>query len=69
MKGNFFDTKANITDEVTKVPVATIDRKWLNMREILAAQQTYIVTIAPNVDMALIAAMCICLDERQNENK
>ncbi|KAI3325181.1 DUF567-domain-containing protein [Xylariaceae sp. AK1471] len=69
MKGNFFDTKANITDEATKQPVATIDRKFFNLREAFAGQQTYVVTIAPNVDMALIVAMCICLDERQNEGK
>jgi uncharacterized protein YxjI len=69
MKGNFFDTKADITDEATKQPVATIDRKFFNARELLTSQQTYVVTVAPNVDMALIAAMCICLDERQNEGK
>jgi hypothetical protein len=25
------------------------------------------VTVAPGVDMALMAALCICLDERHNE--
>ncbi|KAI1323749.1 DUF567-domain-containing protein [Xylariaceae sp. FL0255] len=69
MKGNFFDTKADITDEATKQPVATIDRKFFNAREFFGGQQTYAVTVAPNVDMAIIAAMCICLDERENENK
>ncbi|KAI8626349.1 DUF567-domain-containing protein [Xylariaceae sp. FL1651] len=69
MKGNLFDTKADITDEATKQPVATIDRKFFNAREIFTSQQTYVVTVAPNVDMALIAAMCICLDERENERK
>jgi len=67
MKGNFFDTKADITDEATKQPVATINRKFFNLREVFFGQQTYAVTIAPNVDMAVIAAMCICLDERENE--
>jgi uncharacterized protein YxjI len=32
-------------------------------------QQTYTVSVAPGVDMALVAAMCICLDEKNNEAK
>lgn len=27
----------------------------------------YFVTIAPGVDMSLIAAICVALDERENE--
>ncbi|KAI0976641.1 DUF567-domain-containing protein [Xylaria arbuscula] len=69
VKGNFFDTRADITDEATKQPVATIDRKFFNAREIFSGQDTYAVTVAPNVDMALIAAMCICLDEKKEEGK
>jgi uncharacterized protein YxjI len=67
MKGNFFDTSCDITDEATKQPVAVIRRRVLNARELIGGQQTYEVTIAPNVDMAIIVAMCICLDERRNE--
>ncbi|KAI0471028.1 DUF567-domain-containing protein [Xylariaceae sp. FL0804] len=67
MKGNFLDTKADILDEASGQPVATIDRKFFNAREFFGGQQTYAVTVAPNVDMAVIAAMCICLDERENE--
>ncbi|KAI5919057.1 DUF567-domain-containing protein [Camillea tinctor] len=67
MKGDFFDRKADITDEATKQPVAHIDRQFFNMRELVGGQQTYAVTIAPNVDMSIIVAMCICLDERKNE--
>lgn len=69
MKGNFLDTHANITDEATEQPVAHIDREFFNARQLLGGQQTYVVTVAPNVDMALIAAMCICLDEKRNEEK
>ncbi|ETN45155.1 uncharacterized protein HMPREF1541_10032 [Cyphellophora europaea CBS 101466] len=68
MKGDFFDRKADIKDEATGQVVATIDRKFLNARELLGGQQTYLVTCAPGIDMALICAMCICLDERRNEN-
>lgn len=67
MKGDFFDRKASITDQASGQVVAVIDRQFLNARELLGGQQTYHVTIAPNVDMAIIVAMCICLDERRNE--
>jgi uncharacterized protein YxjI len=68
MKGNFFDTSADITDEAKGgIPVARIDRKILSGKDIFFGQQTYGVVVAPGVDMALIAAMCICLDEMQNE--
>ena len=67
MKGNFFDTYADITNSKTGQPVAGIDRKMLNPRELFTNQQTYVVTVAQGVDLALITAMCICLDERRNE--
>ncbi|KAK8021871.1 hypothetical protein PG990_007009 [Apiospora arundinis] len=67
MKGDFFDRKASITDEATGQTVAVINRQFLNARELLGGQQTYHVTVAPNVDLAIIVAMCICLDERRNE--
>jgi uncharacterized protein YxjI len=68
MKGNFFDTTADITDEAQGgVVVARIDRKILSGKDIFFGQQTYGVHVAPGVDMALVAAMCICLDEKNNE--
>ncbi|KAI0532337.1 DUF567-domain-containing protein [Xylaria digitata] len=69
VKGNFFDTRAEITEESTKQPVAVIDRKFFNAREAFTGQDTYAVSVAPNVDMALVAAMCICLDEKKEEGK
>lgn len=69
MKGNFFDTSADITNVKTGQPVAKVDRKMLNARELLIGGQTYVVTVAQGVDMALIAAMCICLDEKNNETQ
>lgn len=68
MKGDFFDTVADIKCERTGQTVATIDRKFFNSAQFFGAQ-TYAVTVCPNVDLALIAAMCICLDERRNENR
>ena len=68
MRGNFLDTYADITDDAMNgFIVARIDRKILSGRDIFFGQQTYGVQIAPGVDMALIAAMCICLDEKNNE--
>jgi len=69
MKGDFFDRKAEITDVASGQVVATIDRKFFNAAEIIAGQQTYVVTVSPGVDMALIIAMCIALDEKRNEKK
>jgi len=67
MSGNFFDTTANIVDESTGKSVARVDRSFLNARELLGGQQTYVVTIAPGVDMAIVIAMCIALDEMRND--
>lgn len=61
------DTQADIIEESTQQPVATIQRK-LSVSEIFG-QQTYQVTVAPNVDMAIIVAMCICFDEKNNDKK
>lgn len=69
MKGSFFDTSANITDEKRGgAIVASIDRKLLSGKDIFFGQQTYAVQISPNYDAALVAAMCICLDEKNNES-
>ncbi|CAN9295181.1 unnamed protein product [Alternaria sp. RS040] len=68
MRGDFFDTQADILDEAQGgLVVARIDRKILSGKDIFFGQQTYGVQIAPGVDMALIAALCICLDEKNNE--
>ncbi|RAR08826.1 DUF567-domain-containing protein [Stemphylium lycopersici] len=68
MRGDFFDTQADIIDEAqNNLVVARIDRKLLSGKDIFFGQQTYGVQIAPGVDMALIAALCICLDEKNNE--
>jgi len=65
IKGDWFDRSATIT--MGDVVVATIGRSYFNMREIFGGQQTYYVTIAPGVDLAMMAAICVCLDERENE--
>ena len=67
MKGNWLDSYADIIDTSNNAVVARIDRKLLSGRDIFFGQQTYAVEIAPGVDMALMAAMCIALDEKNNE--
>ncbi|KAJ4361695.1 hypothetical protein N0V95_001679 [Ascochyta clinopodiicola] len=68
MRGNWRDTTADITDEAQgNVVVARINRQWLSGKDLFFGKQTYGVSVAPGVDMALIAALCICLDEKHNE--
>ncbi|CAK4033717.1 Hypothetical predicted protein [Lecanosticta acicola] len=65
IKGDWFDRKADIT--LNDKPVAHIARKFFNVREMFGDKQTYFVTVAANVDLSLIAAICVCLDEREND--
>ncbi|WWC96582.1 hypothetical protein V866_003450 [Kwoniella sp. B9012] len=67
LKGDFWGGSADISIENGPV-VAQISRQVFNMREVFTDQQTYFVTVAPGVDLALIAAICICFDEAKNEN-
>ncbi|KAH6885302.1 tubby C-terminal-like domain-containing protein [Thelonectria olida] len=67
MTGNWVDYSAEIHDTASNALVARIDRKVLSGRDLLFGQQTYALTVAPNVDMALMAALCICMDEKNNE--
>ncbi|KAJ5896580.1 uncharacterized protein N7473_005979 [Penicillium subrubescens] len=68
MKGGWFDRTADIVDERSGKTVARIDRKLLSGRDLIFGQQTYAVVVAPGVDAALIAALCICFDEKNNES-
>ncbi|KAJ6160543.1 hypothetical protein N7470_003939 [Penicillium chermesinum] len=67
MKGGWFDHTADIVDDKTGHSVARVDRKLLSRRDIIFGQQTYAVVVAPGVDAALMAALCICFDEKNNE--
>ena len=46
--------------------VAHIDRE-IGPYSVKLNKQQYAVTVAPGVDMALVAALCICLDDKHNE--
>jgi uncharacterized protein YxjI len=65
VKGDWFDRSASIT--CGGQPVAHISRSFFNVREIFADKQTYFVKVAPNVDLTMVAAICISLDEKENE--
>ncbi|KAJ5358200.1 hypothetical protein N7541_005358 [Penicillium brevicompactum] len=67
MEGNWSDHTATIVNEGTGQSVARISRKRFNPRHIIFGQDTYRVTVAPGVDMALIAGLCICFDEKNND--
>jgi len=67
IKGDWLDRSASIT--MGNIVVAQISRSYFNMREVFGGQQTYYVTVAPGVDLAMLAAICVCLDERENEKK
>lgn len=69
MKGSWLDYTADIVDNKTGLAVARIDRKLLSGRNLLFGQQTYAVVVAPGVDAALVAALCICFDEKNNERR
>ena len=66
MKGDWLDMTTEIKWGDTVV--ARIDREMRTGWQILGGPQTYFVMIAPNVDMALMVAACICLDERRRSN-
>jgi len=67
VKGDWLDRSAKIT--MGDMVVATISRSFMNTRQIFGGQQTYYVTVAPCVDLSMMAAICVCLDEKENEKK
>jgi len=67
MKGGWFDHSADIVETTSGATVARIDRKMLNARDLAFGQDTYAVVVAPGVDAALMAALCICFDEKNHE--
>ncbi|GAD98142.1 hypothetical protein NFIA_098510 [Paecilomyces variotii No. 5] len=68
MKGNWLDSIVDIVEDTTGIVVARINRNIFRGRDLFFGKQTYAAVVAPGVDMALIAAMCICFDEKNNEN-
>ncbi|KAG5747934.1 hypothetical protein H9Q72_007500 [Fusarium xylarioides] len=68
MNGSWHGYSANIVDTISDNVIARISRR-LSGRDFLFGKQTYALEVRPGVDMALMVAMCICFDERNNENR
>ena len=68
LKENYFDSHAEI-----KLPsghvIACIDRNMWSARSIFGGAQTYMLTIAPGMDISIAVAMCICMDERMKDRR
>ena len=65
LKGDWLDRSAEIS--LGGRPVASISRSFMNFGQLVSDRQTYFVSCAPGVDLVLMAAICVCLDERENE--
>lgn len=70
MKGNWRDSTADIVDETRNAVVARITRKSMfkSFTTFATGQNEYGLTVAPGVDFALMAALCVCFDELNNES-
>jgi len=64
--GNTLHTEAEF--RLGGLAVARISREWTNKRQLLGAQTHYI-TIAPGVDIALMVAICLCIDAKHPGDK
>lgn len=69
MDGNWRDSTADIRSEANGQVAARVQRKSAlkSLSTLLFDQQTYMVTVAPGADAAVIAAVCIAFDEFENE--
>lgn len=63
IKGDFFGKDATITDSKTSQVLAEVNRKLFNVGQLLQGKNTYHVSVAQGVDLILVTALCICLDE------
>ncbi|KAK7535530.1 tubby C-terminal-like domain-containing protein [Phyllosticta citricarpa] len=67
LKGRWTQTGAEIKHEPTGQTVANITRR-ISARDLLVNSQAYWLFVAPNVDMALMVAICVCLDDRNTNS-
>ncbi|KAG8162343.1 hypothetical protein KVR01_008108 [Diaporthe batatas] len=70
MKGNWRDATADIIDETRGAVAARIARKsaFKSFTTFMTGQNEYSLTVAPGVDFALMAALCVCFDEFNNDS-
>ncbi|CAE6507854.1 unnamed protein product [Rhizoctonia solani] len=72
IKGHFSLTGAKLDVEFKNAAdgrpvVFDLRGSFFDRSELLFDQQTYYLTIAPGVDAAMMVALCVCMDEKQNE--
>ncbi|KAB8200826.1 tubby C-terminal-like domain-containing protein [Aspergillus parasiticus] len=67
LSGNWIDRYGTITRNDR--PVAQITRDYFNTRQILGDADTYYVTIAPGMDIALIVSLCVMYDEEMRKQR
>lgn len=67
-KGNWLDTSCDMVLVQTGQKVATVSRDIMSMKDWFHDKQTYFVRVEPGVDLALMAALAVAFDERNNEN-
>ncbi|RXK37494.1 hypothetical protein M231_05215 [Tremella mesenterica] len=65
VKGDIFAYSADVM--LGETVIAQIRKQLVDVREYLADTQTYFVTVAPGVDLTLMAAICICFDEAKHD--
>lgn len=68
MKADWRSKNGEIKDLDTGATVARISRQS-TVKHYFADAQTYIVAVAPGMDAALVTAMCIALDEKNEIGK
>nr|ODN93778.1 hypothetical protein L204_04962 [Cryptococcus depauperatus CBS 7855] len=66
IKGDMWGGSADISVLDGRV-IAQIRRDLWKAKDILGGRQTYYVQVAPGVDLALIAGICISFDEAKND--
>lgn len=68
LEADWRSKRGEIKDNDTGATVARITRES-TVKHYLGGAQTYTVTVAPNMDMALVMAMCVALDEKTEAGK
>lgn len=64
MNGNFWATTAEIL--CNGQTIALVQRRMPSFKNIFKGIATYHVTVAPNVDLALVTCLCVILDEKRD---
>ena len=67
--GNFMDWRAEIKLVSTGAVIGRLRRDFSDLPNLFMGRDTYVVEVAPNVDIAMMVALGIIYDERSRESK